>query len=154
MFYRQESNQYINEGQSFTVNGVTYPSNWLNQSTPAQKQALGLVEVVVTNSPASPEFYWVSETLSGATKTYVNTPKDLAQVKENSLEKISTQAYSILLPTDWVEARNIRDPLYKADVMTWRNSIRTTASTQSSLVSACTTVDAIAALFPIAWPEL
>ena len=45
MFYRQASNQYITEGQSFEIDGTSYPANWLNCSTPQEKEALGLVEV-------------------------------------------------------------------------------------------------------------
>ena len=45
MFYKAPD-QYINEGCQFTIDGVTYPANWLNQSTPEQKAALGLEEVI------------------------------------------------------------------------------------------------------------
>lgn len=154
MFYRQASNQYINEGQSFTVNGVTYPSNWLNQATLAQKEALGLVEVVATNQPFNPKYYWTGETLNGAELTYTGTAKELEQVKQDAIKEADATAYSILLPTDFIEARNLRDPLYKPEWMTWRDSIRTTFSSTETAVKACTTVDAVATVMSnIVWAK-
>ena len=78
MFYSTTDGQYINEGQAFTIGDVQYPANWLNLSTPEEKLAIGLEEVIATNSPASDIYYWVSSTLDKASLTYTNTPKDLA----------------------------------------------------------------------------
>lgn len=152
MFYRQVSNQYINEGTQFTIDDVTYPSNWLNQSTPEQKAALGLEEVIATNSPYNPTYYWTGETLNGAELTYTGTPKDLDVVKKDALAQIDSMAYSILLPTDFIEARNVRNPEYKVDWMTWRDSIRATAKTAMASVSSSEDVDSIATVMAnIVW---
>ena len=102
MFYCTQNQQYIQEGTAFEINGIQYPSNWLNLSTPEEKAALGLEEVVATNSPANDQYYWVSQTLDQATLTYTNTPKDLTQVKVTALNQVNSTAYSILLPTDWM----------------------------------------------------
>jgi len=91
MFYNQSENKYIHEGQQFTLDGVTYPSGWLNQSTPQEKLALGLVEVVKTNQSGNPEFYFVNEVLNGAELTYVNEPKDLKGIRERLWEKIKNR---------------------------------------------------------------
>lgn len=91
MFYHQSENKYIHEGQQFTLNGVTYPSGWLNQITPQEKLALGLVEVVKTNQPGNREFYFVNEELNGAELTYVNAPKDLKGIRERLWEKIKNR---------------------------------------------------------------
>ncbi len=91
MFYHQSENKYIHEGQQFTLNGVTYPSGWLNQITPQEKLALGLVEVVKTNQPSNPEFYFVNEELNGAELTYVNEPKDLKGIRDRLWEKIKNR---------------------------------------------------------------
>ena len=37
MFYCTQNQQYIQEGNAFEINGVQYPSNWLNLSTPEEK---------------------------------------------------------------------------------------------------------------------
>ena len=57
MFYSSTDGQYIQEGSAFEIAGTQYPSNWLNLSTPEDKSAIGLEEVVATNSPANDKFY-------------------------------------------------------------------------------------------------
>lgn len=97
MFYHQSENKYIHEGQQFTLDGVTYPSGWLNQSTPEEKLALGLVEVVKTNLPGNPEFYFVNEELNGAELTYVNEPKDLQGIRDRLWEKIKSKRDQLII---------------------------------------------------------
>ena len=80
MFYHQPTNQYITEGQPFTINGVQYPANWLNLSTPEDKELLGLTEVVTVGTREDDKYFWVSETLEGSIRTIVNTPKDPEQI--------------------------------------------------------------------------
>ena len=81
MWYSSKDGQYINEGTQFTIDGVQYPPNWINATTLAEKTAIGLEEVIATNSPKDDKYYWVSSTLDKATLTYTNTPKDLKRGK-------------------------------------------------------------------------
>jgi hypothetical protein len=81
MFYKAPD-QYITEGQPFTVDGTQYPANWLNLSTPEDKLTLGLQEVVTVGTREDDKYFWVSETLEGSVRTIVNTPKDAAMVME------------------------------------------------------------------------
>ena len=155
MFYCTTTQQYIQEGTAFEINGVQYPANWLNLSTPEEKQALGLEEVVATNQPADQTYYWVSESLNGASLTYTNTPKDLVSVKTNALNQINATAYSILLPTDWmvvkaVETSTTVSPSWNS----WRQSIRTTALNATNGVEGAADVDAVATVMgSIVWPK-
>jgi hypothetical protein len=154
MFYRQASNQYINEGVSFTLNGVTYPPQWLNHATPEQKQAFGLVEVTASNSPFNPKYYWTGETLDGATLTYTGTPKDLAEVKKAETTAVKATAYSILQPTDYIEIRNLRDATYKPEWITWRNSVLTATQNAIDAIKDATDVNSVeAAVNAIVWPQ-
>jgi len=144
MFYSTTDGQYIQEGTQFTIDGVEYPSNWLNLSTPEQKEAIGLEEVIATNSPASDQYYWVSTELNEATLTYVNTPKDLDTVKSNSIAQINQTAYSILLPSDWMVVKSVETGTQvPANWNTWRQSIRTTADTTRLAVAEATDVDEV-----------
>jgi hypothetical protein len=147
MFYYPPENLYINEGQAFTINDVQYPNNWLNLSTPEEKAAIGLEEVIATNSPASDVYYWVSIELDKASLTYVNTPKDLTTVKSNSLSQINNTAYTILQPSDWmvVKAFETSTPI-NPDWNTWRASIRATADSTRTAVTAASDVDAVATI--------
>lgn len=154
MFYRKKSDQYINEGTQFTIDDVTYPSNFLNQSTPEQKLALGLEEVVAENTPYDPRYYWTGEVLDQATLTYTGTAKDLVEVKAQALSEANAMAFSILAPTDYIEWRNGRDPAYKPEWMTWRDSIRAKCAEVKASINQCKTVDAVAlAMTGIEWPS-
>jgi hypothetical protein len=152
MFYNATENKYIQEGTNFTLDGVQYPASWLNQSTAEQKAAVGLEEVIATNSPADDRYYWVSSTLDGATLTYTNTPKDLEQVKATAIAQVNSTAYSILLPSDWMVVKSIETstPVDTA-WSTWRASIRTSAADSVAAITAATDVDGVAAASQVTW---
>lgn len=144
MWYSTTDGQYIYAGNQFTIDGVEYPANWLNLSTEEEKAAIGLEEVIATNSPANDQYYWVSTELNEATLTYVNTPKDLDTVKSNSISQINQTAYSILLPSDWMVVKSVETGTQvPANWNTWRESIRTTADTSRTAVAAATDVDEV-----------
>ena len=155
MFYNAQYNQYVQEGTQFNLGDVTYPPQWLNQSTPEQKAEAGLVEVVVTNQPANQVYYWVSETLNGPELTYVNTPKDLVGVKTTAVNQVNSTAYSILFPTDWMVVKAYEtSTAIPANWNSWRQSIRNTATTTVNAVEGAADVDAVEAVMSnIAWPK-
>lgn len=152
MFYNATENKYIQEGTNFTLDGVQYPASWLNQSTAEQKAAVGLEEVIATNSPADDRYYWVSSTLDGATLTYTNTPKDLEQVKATAIAQVNASAYSILLSSDWMVVKSIETstPVDTA-WSTWRASIRTSAADAVAAITSATDVDGVAAASQVTW---
>lgn len=155
MWYSTTDGQYIYAGNQFTIDGVEYPANWLNLSTPEEKAAIGLEEVIATNSPANDQYYWVSTELNEATLTYVNTPKDLDTVKSNSISQINQTAYSILLPSDWMVVKSVETGTQvPANWNTWRQSIRTTADTARTAVAEATDVDEVQTIMgSITWPQ-
>jgi len=153
MFYSTTTNTYIQEGTAFEINGIQYPQNWLNLSTPQEKIDIGLEEVIATNSPANQQYYWVSQELNGATLTYINNPKDLDTCKTNAVSQLRSTAYSILLPTDWMVVKSVETSTpIPTDWNTWRASIRTTCENAITEVNACTNVDELAQL-TVTWPN-
>jgi len=155
MFYSTIDGQYINEGQAFTIGGIQYPANWLNLSTPEEKLAIGLEEVIATNQPANDQYYWVSSTLDKATLTYTNTPKDLDQVKTNSVSQINATAYSLLFPSDWmvVKATETSTPI-NPDWNTYRANVRATADQNRTAVTVAVDVNEVASIMgSIVWPK-
>ena len=144
MFYSTTNGQYIQEGTQFTIDGVEYPSNWLNLSTPEEKAEIGLEEVIATNSPASDVYYWVSTELNEASLTYINTPKDLDTVKSNAVSQINQTAYSLLLPSDWMVVKSVEtNTPMSTNWNTWRQSIRTTADTSRTAVAGAVDVEEV-----------
>lgn len=169
MFYATKQNKYIQEGTAFELDGVQYPAVWLNQSTIEQKAAVGLQEVIATNSPPDERFYWVWSELNGAELTYVNAPKQLSDseepdesgklvkttgLKTNWKEQIKTTTYAMLQPTDYIDIRNLRDPSYKLDWMAWRSAVLDKSRVVVAAIDACTTVDELASVVTnLNWPH-
>ena len=153
MFYSTTTNTYIQEGTAFEINGIQYPQNWLNLSTPQEKAEIGLEEVIATNSPANQQYYWVSQELNGASLTYINNPKNLDQCKTNTIAQLRNTAYTMLLPTDWMVVKSVETSTpIPADWNTWRASVRTTCENAITAVNACTNVDELAQL-SVTWPH-
>ena len=145
-------------GTPFTWDGLQYPANWCNFSTPDQKAAIGMVDVIYGAQP-NDQYYWVTQNepvydplRNVVNITYTATPKDLDELKASQISATNSTAYSILLPTDWMVVKAVETGGTVApDWNTWRQEIRTQAATQVAAINACTTVDQLAALPPVQW---
>ena len=141
----------IPAGTAFTWNGVDYPANWCNLSTPEDKAAIGMVDVVY-GQQQSDQYYWVTQdapVYNAETNqvdiNYTSTPKDLTSVKTNAINQINSTAYSILLPSDWMVVKAVEtSTTVPASWNTWRQSIRTTATSAVNGVEGATNVDGVA----------
>ena len=147
---------FIPQGTAFEIDGIQYPANWLNLSTPEEKAAVGIVDVVYGAYP-NDQYYWVSQDApvyadGVVTVGYTATPKDLAECQASGVAAVNATAYSILLPTDWmvVKAFETSTPV-AADWNTWRQQIRTQAADQVAAITACTTIEELAALLSVDW---
>jgi hypothetical protein len=143
-------------GTAFTWDDVQYPANWCNLSSPEEKAAIGMVDVVYGAYP-NDQYYWVTQDAPVYNGTvveinYTATPKDLFMLQNNAVTAIQQQAYSILVPSDWrvVKGYETKSAI-PADWDTWRQTIRTQCDTQIQTISACTTVAELAALPPVDW---
>ena len=161
MFALVQNNQFVRfipEGTAFEIDGVQYPQNWLNLSTPEEKNALGIVDVVYGNYP-NEQFYWVSQSdpvfVDGVvTVNYIATPKDLFTLQNNAVTAIQQQAWSLLQPTDWMVVKAFETGTKVADNWnTWRAEIRTQCNAQITAITACTTVDELAVLPQVDWAK-
>ena len=115
----------------FSHGGVNYPANWLRLTTLAEKQAIGITEVVSAPAQAyNQKFYWGP-----------NNPKDLDELKTLWKATTSETANKLLQPSDWYAIRKADSGVaIPADWTTWRESIRTGASTRQTAIDAVTTV--------------
>jgi hypothetical protein len=143
-------------GTAFTWDGVQYPANWCNLSSPEEKAAIGMVDVVYGAYP-NDTYDWVSQDApvyadGVVTINYTATPKDLFMLQNNAVTAMQQAAYSILLPSDWRVVKGYETKtVIPADWDTWRQTIRTQCETQVAAITACTTVDELAALPPVEW---
>jgi hypothetical protein len=150
----------VQAGTPFEWDGIQYPANWCNLSTPKEKAAIGMVDVVYAQMP-NEQFYWATQNApvyNAATNqvdvTYTATPKDLFTLQSNAVNQANQAAWTILSPTDWMVVRSVESggvyPVPQA-WNTWRQAIRKQAADYVTAISACTTVDQLAALPPVQW---
>jgi len=151
--------QLVPEGTAFTLDEVQYPANWCNLSTPEEKTAIGMVDVIYGQAP-SDIYYWVTQNAPAVVDgqvvvTYTSTPKDLDQTKANCKSQINATAYSLLLPNDWmvVKATETSTPIDPA-WNTWRQSIRVTAAGYTTAITDAADMPALEAVMSnITWPH-
>lgn len=159
MFAIISNNQFVKflpENTPFKLDGNQYPANWLNLSTPQEKAKLGIVDVVY-GQRADDKYYWVSEdapvVADGVVKVnYTATPKDLAECLKQALSAVNAQAYSILLPSDWMVVKAVESSSNVPTVWSaWRQEIRDQAAAQVDAITACKDIDSLATLAPVQW---
>ena len=150
----------VQAGNAFEWDGNFYPANWCNLSTPEEKAAIGMVDVVY-GQQANDQYYWVSqnepvynEETNQVDISFTSTPKDLTSIKTSSVQQINSTAYSILLPTDWMVVKAVEtSTTVPADWNVWRESIRTTAATATTAIDSAADVDAVATIMQnLVWP--
>lgn len=154
MFYSESENKYVQVGSQFELGGVTYPPQWLYQATPEQKAAIGLEEVAIVGARKDDRYYWVSTELDKATMIYVNTPKDLDTVKQNSITQVNQTAHSILYPSDWMVVKAVETATQvPAEWSAWRETIRQIAADTKVQITAALDVDGVANIVQgLQWP--
>ena len=151
----------VQPGVPFEWDGNFYPANWCNVSTPEEKASIGMVDVVY-GTQANDQYYWVSEdapVYNSQTNqvdiNYTSTPKDLTGVKTSSIQQVNNTAYSILLPTDWMVVKAVEtSTTVPAAWNTWRQSVRTVATSTVTSIEGAADVDAVATIMQnIVWPK-
>jgi len=128
---------------AFVHAGFSYPSNWLRLTTLAEKEAIGITEV------PDPEryddrFYW-----------NFGLPKDLADLKKSWSQQIDNQAYTILLPSDWMVVRKAEGGAdVPADWSTYRAAVRAKAAEVKTALNGAADIESfISAVTNIQWPR-
>jgi hypothetical protein len=140
----------IREGRGWTDNdGVKHPAQW-TRWTLEQKQAKGLV--------------WEDDPVHYDSRFYTGdgTPKALEDVSEEidgdtvvvkglkskAIDTVKAQAAGLLSPTDWYVTRKAEtDAPIPADVLTYREAVRTASGAIESAIEACDTLEAFMALY-------
>ena len=154
MFYHAASDQYIVEQAPFTIDGTGYPAYWLNKASADDKATLGLVEVTYEGIREDDRFYWVSENRNGAVVTFTNNPKDLDGLKKQWKDSINQQAYTLLLPSDWMVVKSVETQTpVAAEWTAYRASVRTAAAAGAAAVEAAADVPALQAAIQVTWPN-
>ena len=140
----------IREGRGWTDNsGVKHPAQW-TRWTAEEKAAKGLV--------------WVDDPVQYDSRFYTGdgTPKTLEDVSEEidgetvvtkglkskAIDTVKAQAAGLLSPTDWYVTRKAEtDAEIPADVLAYREAVRTASGAIESAIAACDTLEAFMALY-------
>ena len=128
---------------AFQHDGISYPANWLRLATAAERKEIGITEVAEQTRPDD-RYYWVSQNADG---TFASTPKELSDLKSVAIGQIKTAAGALLAATDWMVTRAAEGvkPVNSVTLL-HRTAIRSKSNNFESAISACVTVDELAAL--------
>jgi len=155
----------------FTSNGIQYPANWLRLSTQAEKEAIGITEEADTVR-ADDRFYWNGDVTTpkaledkletkqdgspmwvqkydSLTESMVDTDKQLVTkgLKSNLISQVKVAAGSILAQTDWMVIRKAERSIDIPEaIVSYRNSVITTADSLEASITAATSVEELAAI--------
>jgi len=139
-------------GTAFTWNDISYPSNWLNLSSPEEKANIGMVDVIHEARPDD-RYYWITEAspalVDGVVRIgYTSSPKELVGLQKQLTDAIDEKIYLTLKTSDYIMVRNFQDATYKPEWIVWRDSVLSTGRTAKDEIAAATTVEALIA---VAW---
>ena len=170
----------LQSNKGITLGENQYPRAIYTSWSTAEREAIGIYEVVFDNSNKKDEKYYNNTNQSFAfaggvvTASYGSaTANSLADVTEDGVttpglktkhkESIKQQASNLLTSTDWyvIKATEVESYSVPAAMTTYRAAVRTASNDMEALIDACSTVDELAALYaytdetrPLGeWPE-
>ena len=157
----------ISGNRGVTIGDVQYPQNIFTLWSAAEKEAIGIYEIVHNNNNKRDEAFYTNTNVSYAfadgvvTASYESaTAKSLADVtdeddnvtlglKSQKKEMIKQHASSLLTLNDWyvIKATEVESYSVPEAMTTYRADVRTASNDMESKIDACTTVDELAALY-------
>jgi hypothetical protein len=158
-----------------TSDGTQYPNNWLRLASPEERAAIGITEVADA-APHDGRFYWAPgipkalddvlatkedgsplwvQVYDAATNSMVDTDKQVLQLglKSQWIAQVKQTAASLLAATDWKVTRAAEGvkPVDN-ETLAARAAIRAASDANEAAITACTSVDELAAL-QLNWPQ-
>ena len=147
----------------FEAKGISYPSNWLRQSTKVQRTALEITWEPDPIPTHDERFRW-SEDLVKQFADVVEEDEEgnptgvvTKGLKSHWLEEQKMTCNLFLAPTDWHVIRKVeRDVAIPESVTAYRNSVLTACAAREAEINACTTTEELETLITetglTAWP--
>ena len=147
----------------FEAKGISYPSNWLRQSTRAQRAALEITWEPDPVPTHDQRFRW-SEDLVKQFDDVQPEDEDgnpvgevIKGLKSDWLDEQKRTCNLLLSATDWHIIRKAeRDVAIPESVTTYRNSVLTACAAREAEINACTTTEELETLITVTgltdWP--
>ena len=145
----------IEEGKAWTDdNNILHPSGWAIWSAD-EKKAMGLTALTADPEPDSRLYTWTRN----EDDTVSKPAKDLSKVKASLKTEVQAQQKALLDKSDWAIVRKSeKGTAVPANITTWRDAIRTKATSMESSIDGASDIEAVEKLFSDAvlydWPEL
>ena len=167
--------KYISGNRGITIGDIQYPQNIFTLWSAAEREAIGIYEVVFDNSNKKDEAYYINTNQSFnfadgvVTASYGSaTAKELDDrnatneageeldpvvviegLKTKHKKIIKKQASGLLEPTDWYNHKALDDDTFTipANITTYRANIRTRSNEMETAIDNASDVDALAALY-------
>jgi len=149
----------IRPGKPWTdSNGTQHPGNW-NIWSKAEKDALGITEVIEDRPPDSRLYSWSMDSNGKITSTAKalddsGSGESLVPGLKSTLKNVVKDGQrSLLSQTDWAYIRHYDSGTdVPANIETWRNAIRAKATEMENAIDNASDTDAVAALF-VSWDK-
>ena len=147
----------------FEAKGISYPSNWLRQSTKVQRAALEITWEPDPVPTHDQRFRWsediVKQFADVVEEDEEGNPTGVVTkgLKSVWLEQQKTTCNRLLASTDWHVIRKAeRDVAIPESVTTYRNSVLAACAAREAEINACTTTEELETLITetglTAWP--
>ena len=147
----------------FTINGTSYPANWLRLTSLAEKQAVGIEEVEDQTTSYDDRFYWgvgnpkqledtyADEVINGETVHKLQS----RGLKYQWCQQVKATAHSLLAPTDWVVMRQLLKGIgMSAIIENYRDAVVAESNRLETAINACADVPALIAVVTAQnWPQ-
>ena len=164
----------------FTINGTSYPANWLRLTSLAEKQAVGIEEVADVTTTYNDQFYWgvdnpkllndreesdengnpmyvkVLGTVDGKPAMVDTTERLVTKgLKSNWTAQVKETANKLLAQTDWMVIRKVeRDVAIPTATVTYRAAVLTECTRLVNAIAGASDVSAfIAVVTTQGWPH-
>lgn len=164
----------------FTINGTSYPANWLRLTSLAEKQAVGITEVADVTTTYDDRFFWgvdnpkllndreesdqdgnpmyvkVLGVVDGKPAMVDSTERLVTKgLKSNWTAQVKDTANKLLAQTDWMVIRKAeRDVAIPTATATYRAAVITECSRLVAAIAGASDVEAfIAVVTTQAWPN-
>jgi len=135
------------EGVSFyDANGTQYPSGWLNQSTEAEKAAIGITWVA-DPIPVDTRFYWDTDLPKALEDKLEEDGSTTKGLKTTFKAQVKDTANKLLAQTDWYVIRKAeRSVDIPTDIADQRSAIVTEANRLDTAIDGVDTVEGLIAI--------
>ena len=175
----KHNNQTIPLDTPFTIDGTSYPANWLRLTSLAEKQAVGIEEVADVTTTYNDQFFWgvdnpkllndreesdedgnpmyvkVLGTVDGKPAMVDSTERLVTKgLKSNWTAQVKDTANKLLAQTDWMVIRKAeRDVAIPAAVATYRAAVITECTRLVAAIAAASDITAfITVVTTQGWP--